>query len=147
MSGAGPHGGPTVGPATVQVVETVPVADVVTSFAYVGDVQPTETDVLIGPGRATVGWFGSLLHWRRLPIEVCEKPLPVTVSTVPWATPVLGLRVSVPTTPAADAGIASTRRVKPATKKSDATICSDRTIRARPDLVARITGTDSHSPG
>jgi hypothetical protein len=73
---------------------------------------------LIGPGRATVGWFGSLLHWRRLPIEVFVNPLPVTVSTVPVATPELGLSVSVPT--AADAGNASTTITSPPTTSAAA---------------------------
>ncbi len=145
MSGGFPHGGPTVGPATVHVVEIVPVAEVLTSFAYVGGVQPTETEVLIGPGRATVGWFGSLLHWRRFPIEDGVKPLPVTVNTVPADTPVLGLSVNVPT--AADAGSASTSSAAPVTRKRDAAICRTLTRRTRPDGVRGATAVGNHSPG
>ena len=134
-----------MGPATVHVVEIVPVADVETSLAYVGDVHPTEIDVLIGGPSATVGWFGSLLHWRRLPIDPCEKPLPVTVRTVPFVTPVLGLSVSVPT--AADAGIASKSNAAPVRRKSDAANWSAFTRRTRPDGVLGVTATGHHRPG
>jgi len=147
MSGGFPHGGPTVGPSTVQDAEIVPVAEVLTSFENDGGEQLTETEVLIGAGSATVGWLGSLLHSRMLPIDEWVKPLPVTVSTVPSATPVVGLSVIVPTTPAAAAGSASTNSAAPVKRKSDAAICRTLTRRSRPDGVRGATAVRNHSPG
>jgi len=135
MSGAGPQGGPTVGPRTVHVVEMVPVDEVLTIFEKDGGEQPTEIVVLIGAGRATVGWPGSLLHSRRLPSDPCVKPLPVTVNTVPSDTPVLGLNVRLPT--AADAGNAATTRLTPPATSMTAIAWSNFTKRARPKRLSR----------
>ncbi|MDR3649411.1 MAG: hypothetical protein P4L20_10000, partial [Acidimicrobiales bacterium] len=105
-AGDGPQGGPTVPSTTGNVVFTVPVALVVTSFDNEGAVQLTEMEELMSPPSATVGWLASLLHSRTLPIELLVKPLPVIVTTDPLDNPVSGVILLVPVRPvAADAGL------------------------------------------
>jgi len=120
-AGDGPQGGPTVPSTTGNVVFTVPVALVVTSFDNDGAVQLTEMEELMSPPSATVGWLGSLLHSRTLPIELLVKPVPVIVTTDPLDKPVSGVILMVPVRPvAADAGllppsVVTTRTDPPAT--------------------------------
>jgi len=95
MSGAGPHGGPIVPPRTVQAVDSVPVADVDTTWEYDGGEHPTETFELAGAPRATVGWLASLLHSRMVPGEFLVNPLPETWTLCPAVIPVFGVTVAV----------------------------------------------------
>jgi hypothetical protein len=102
-AGDGPHGGPTVPSITLNVVlgGSVPVAVVVTSLVSDGALQLTEIELLMGAPRAAVGWFASLLHSRIFPIEEWVNPLPVIVTVVPLAKPVLGVTVMDPVRPGA----------------------------------------------
>jgi hypothetical protein len=100
------------------VVDTAPLALVVTSAENDGAVQLTEIELLIGEPRVTVGWPGSVLHSRMLPIELAVNPLPVSFTAWPLVKPVEGTAVRVPT--AAKAEIVVTRRTEPATTRSEA---------------------------
>jgi hypothetical protein len=91
----GPHGGPTVPCTTVNTVEIVPVDEVVTRNENEGAVQLTEMVELTTPPSMTVGWFGSELHSRTLPMELLVNPLPVRVTFDPLTSPVDGLAVMV----------------------------------------------------
>ena len=68
-SGLGPHGGPSTPVITVKVVDTFPLASVLTSFMSEGGLQLTGTSEFTTPPRWTMGWLASLLHSRTLPIE------------------------------------------------------------------------------
>lgn len=92
-SPAAPQDGPVVPAMTVNVVDRVPVADVVTSLLRLIELHDTGTFSLTGLGRATVGWLASLLHSRTVPGDVSSNPDPVRVTTVPPFRQVPGLAV------------------------------------------------------
>ena len=115
-AGAGPHGGPTVPWTTLKVAETPPEAVVVTMACSDGALQLTEMSELTRPPSCTLGWLASVLHSRMLPIELAVNPLPVMVTVCPSLSPVLGVTVIVPVTPAAEADTWLPTIVRPATK-------------------------------
>jgi len=122
---------------TVKVVDTVPVALVVTSFDNDGAMQPTEMSELTSPPTCTLGWLASSLHSSTLPIELLVKPLPVIVTTDPLVKPVSGVMVMVPVFPvAADAGvlppIVVTRRTDPPATSIEAMIMRSLARASRP---------------
>lgn len=77
----------------LKVVEIDPSLPTVTSPAAAIPLQLTGTDWLIGAGRATVGWFLSLLHSRTAPVAPFVNPEPVTATFVPPLRQVPGLAV------------------------------------------------------
>jgi hypothetical protein len=64
------------------------------ALAMAMPVHDTGTVWLTGAGRATEGWLGSLLHWRRMPMEFGSYPDPVTAIGVPPFRQVPGFAVS-----------------------------------------------------
>ncbi len=72
---------------------------------------------MIGAPRATVGWFASLLHSRRLPIEFGVNPEAVTVTDWPVVTPLDGVIVSV--TVAACAGPPTSATIPPTSSTAE----------------------------
>jgi len=100
----------------VNTVEIAPLAVVVTRAENDGALQLTEMEELTTPPSITVGWLGSLLHSRMLPIELLVNPLPVMVTFDPLTRPVDGVTVIVP---AAKAD-AVPRRTEPETTRTDA---------------------------
>jgi hypothetical protein len=92
-AGGGPHGGPTVPWTTLNVVDNAPVELVATSADNEIAVQLTDTGLLTGAGRTTLGCLGSELHSRTFPGDPWAKPLPVIVTDSPPVNPVLGVMV------------------------------------------------------
>ena len=150
-AGAGPQGGPTVPALTVNTVDIVPVAVVVTRAENEGALQLTEMVELTTPPSSTVGWAGSLLHSRILPIELLVNPLPVRVTFDPLTRPVVGVAVIVP---AAKADTVVPNRTEPDTTRSDATTMRALALVSRPfestvvilDRPELITTHPSHRP-
>jgi hypothetical protein len=123
-AGWGPHGGPTVPWTTLNVVDKVPVALVATSADNEIAVQLTETAVLTGAGRATVGCLASELHSKTFPGDVLVKPLPVIDTGVPLLKPVFGVMVMGIFGLAADADTVPTTMVSPPTASTTAAALS-----------------------
>jgi hypothetical protein len=113
----------------LNTVDTMPLPFVVTRWLKEGAVQLTEMELLTGEGSATVGWFGSELHSRMLPMEFLANPLPVMVTGEPFTSPVVGVPVSVV---AANAEIVEPRSTAPPTTRTEAATIRRRARASRP---------------